>query len=404
MRTQKTKCMKLSVYVDNRRIDKDGMKSVFIRCYGSRKEIYMLNTGIKCVYEPVGCVFPKNEKNGRPKSAILSKLFAKCEELVFKHSELPFSEMKQMLIDLVKGKEAKSNTALADKILDYASVKKEGTKGIYELTSRKVSEFDNGATFESVDEKWLAGFRLFYIRKGMSANGISIHLRNIRTVFNYARRKRETDNYPFLWFKIEEDETVPNNLTVEEIRRLRDYPVEEWQEVYRDLFMLSFYLAGVNVGDLLLCKGLTKGRLVYKRQKTGKMVNIFVCDEAKAIIDKYKGKDYLLKVMDGRADYHSFMKRWNQALKKIGTQEIVPDKAGKLRKIIYHPAFPGITTYTARYSFASIAANDLDISEVLIGRCLGHSWTKTVTQRYISNDQRKVDEVIKRVADYVNQA
>ena len=265
--------MKLSVYVDNRRIDKDGMKSVFIRCYGSRKEIYMLNTGIKCVYEPVGCVFPKNEKNGRPKSAILSKLFAKCEELVFKHSELPFSEMKQMLIDLVKGKETKSNTALADKILDYASVKKEGTKGIYELTSRKVSEFDNGATFESVDEKWLAGFRLFYIRKGMSANGISIHLRNIRTVFNYARRKRETDNYPFLWFKIEEDETVPNNLTVEEIRRLRDYPVEEWQEVYRDLFMLSFYLAGVNVGDLLLCKGLTKGRLVYKRQKTGKMVS-----------------------------------------------------------------------------------------------------------------------------------
>lgn len=96
------------------------------------------------------------------------------------------------------------------------------------------------------------------------------------------------------------------------------------------------------------------------------------------------------------------MRRWNIALKKIGTQEVVPDKVGKKRKIIYHPLFPDITTYTARYTFASIAANDLDISEVQIGRCLGHSWSKTVTARYIADDRSKVDMVVRRVAEYVN--
>ena len=394
--------MKLSVFVDNRRKDKNGMKNVFIRCYENRSTVYYINTGLKCLYEPTECVFPKQEKNNRSKSAKLSNIFYKCDDLVYRNTDLSFDQLKEELTKIVKGEENKKLT-LSDYILDFASSKNAGTKGIYELTARKVNEYDKNATFKTIDEKWLAGFRLYYINKGMSANGISIHLRNIRTVFNYARRKRLTSNYPFLWFKIEEDETFPNNLSVEQIRQLRDYPVEKWQEVYRDLFMLSFYLAGVNVGDLLLCRGLTNGRFIYKRQKTGKMIDIAVCSQAKEILDKYKGNDYLLNVMDGRADYHSFMKRWNQALKKIGTKEIVPDKAGKRRKVKYHPLFPKITTYTARYSFASIAANDLEISENLVGRCLGHSWSKTVTNRYIANDQKKVDDVVKRVADYINK-
>ena len=393
--------MKISIYIDGRKLDKDGMKTVYIRCCENKKT-FMLNTGIKCLNEPNGNVFPKQEKNNRSKSAKLSDLFYRCDDFVYRNPDLSFSQIKEELTKIVKKTEEK-NLTLSDYILDFASTKNAGTKGIYELTARKVDEYDSSATFRTIDERWLAGFRLYYINKGMSANGISIHLRNIRTLFNYARRKRLTTNYPFLWFKIEEDETFPNNLSVEQIRQLRDYPVEKWQEVYRDLFMLSLYLAGVNVGDLLLCRGLTNGRFIYKRQKTGKMIDIAVCSQAKEILDKYKGNDYLLNVMDGRADYHSFMKRWNQALKKIGTKEIVPDKAGKRRKVKYHPLFPKITTYTARYSFASIAANDLEISENLVGRCLGHSWSKTVTNRYIANDQKKVDDVVKRVADYINK-
>ena len=58
----------------------------------------------------------------------------------------------------------------------------------------------------------------------------------------------------------------------------------------------------------------------------------------------------MLNVMDGRADYHSFMRRWNIALKKIGTQEVVPDKVGKKRKIIYRPLFPdGMPVPGGRY-------------------------------------------------------
>ena len=76
------------------------------------------------------------------------------------------------------------------------------------------------------------------------------------------------------------------------------------------------------------------------------------------------------------------------------------DKVGKLRKMEYAPICPDITLYSARYSFGSIAANDLDISERTIGMCLGHSWSKNVTTRYISADQKKIDTTIKKVIGY----
>ena len=166
--------------------------------------------------------------------------------------------------------------------------------------------------------------------------------------------------------------------------------------------MLSFYLGGVNAGDLLLCKGLTNGRFVEKRQKTGELIDVPVCPEAMQIIEKYKGKNYLLCVMDGYKDYHDFTSRWDKALKKIGTTEIVPDKVGRRRKVVYHPLFPHITTYTARYTFASIAANECEIPTETIGKCLAHAWSKnTVTARYISDDRRKVDQAFALVLDKV---
>ena len=81
---------------------------------------------------------------------------------------------------------------------------------------------------------------------------------------------------------------------------------------------------------------------------------------------------------------------------------IVPDKIGRMRKVVYHPILPNITLYTALYTFGSIAANDLDISERTIGMCLGHSWSKNVTSRYMAHDQRKVDDAVQRIADYVS--
>ena len=79
-----------------------------------------------------------------------------------------------------------------------------------------------------------------------------------------------------------------------------------------------------------------------------KKIDLPVCEQAREILDKYNGKDYLLSVMDGRNDYHSFMKRWNQALKKIGTYETIPEKdiRGRFRSMKHSGA--GIGTESVK--------------------------------------------------------
>jgi hypothetical protein len=164
--------------------------------------------------------------------------------------------------------------------------------------------------------------------------------------------------------------------------------------------MLDFYLCGINAIDLLLCKKLTNGRFVGRRAKTGAPIDLPVEVEAMEIINKYKGKDWLLSPMDGRADYRSFERIWNDNLKKIGRSEKVKDKVGKMRKVIFHPLFGNdfqMTTYVARYSFASIG-----IDRETIALCLSHSWAD-VTDHYINYDRKRVDEAVQKVIDYVNR-
>ena len=77
--------------------------------------------------------------------------------------------------------------------------------------------------------------------------------RNLRAIFNRAIDEEIIPQgmYPFRRFKIKKESTPKRSLTVEELRMLRDYPCEEWQEKWRDMFMLIFYLIGINTVDLM---------------------------------------------------------------------------------------------------------------------------------------------------------
>lgn len=392
--------------MDKQVVHDDGTHDLYFNISADDGKRFRVKTDIRCMQKPVGLLFPRTERNSVAKSARLRELYDQIEAFGLQNPRMRSDRLKDAVLMIVKGRAAKATKhgmVFADYIEEFTNTKdNRSTRILYELTQKKVLEFDPLATFGTIDEQWLDDFTRHYKNQGMSVNGIAQQLRNIRSVFNYCRKRRYTQEYPFLTYRIKEERVAPNALTVEQLRTLRDYPCEAWQEIYRDLFMLSFYLGGVNAGDLLLCKGLKNGRFVEKRQKTGELIDVPVCAEAMQIIEKYKGKNYLLCVMDGYKDYHDFTSRWDRALKKIGTTEIVPDKVGRRRKVVYHPLFPNITTYTARYTFASIAANDCEIPTETIGKCLAHAWSKnTVTARYISDDRRKVDQAFDKVMESV---
>lgn len=396
--------MKYYVHINKSRKNKWNEYPIEIIFRSVTGKMFRCNTGLVTSSIFDGMVFPKDVLNHRAKTARLACIVSEVDRYIIQNREADFATQKAALKEIVSGKEQTKpqEKVLAAYVREYReTLGNESTKTMYRITADKIEEFDGTATFTTVNKDWLTKFENYFIKhKGMSVNGLAIHIRNIRTVFNWAIDNELTTNYPFRKFKVKQEKTVIRNLTAEQLATLRDYPCEEWQEIYRDFFMLSFYLCGVNVGDLLLCEGLTNGRFVYKRQKTGVLINLPVYKESQRIIDKYKGKKYLLSPLDTISDYHYFTAHWNKALKKIGTQEIIPDKVGKKRKIVYHPLFPDITTYSARYSFASIAA-ELDIPRETIALCLGHSWAD-VTAHYIAYDQKKIDNAVRQVIDYIN--
>lgn len=170
-----------------------------------------------------------------------------------------------------------------------------GTRRTYAGTIPRIEAYDpmiGTRTFEDIDRRWLAGFEEFLSRTARSANARAIHFRNIRAVFNDAINDDITTAYPFRKFKIRQSPTSKRALTAESLRLLASYPCEEYQVIYRDMFVLMFCLIGINAVDLFNAPAdaVTDGRLEYTRAKTHKPYSVKVEPEAAALIEKYRGK------------------------------------------------------------------------------------------------------------------
>lgn len=276
---------------------------------------------------------------------------------------------------------------------------KSRTKELYLATLSRMREFYpdlEKIRFEDITKEWLISFDSFLAKTSPSKNARNIHFRNIRAVFNAAIDNDVTAYYPFRKFKIQSVPTIKRALTVEQLRLLFNYEVEKYQEKYRDMFKLIFCLIGINTVDLLhlTLNNINNGRIEYRRAKTGRMYDLKIEPEAKLLIEKLRGEKYLVNVLDSYKDYRNYVKRLNDNLQLIG--ETFMDKRGKKKR---KPVFPNITTYWARHTWATIAA-ELDIPKETIAAALGHGGN-TVTDIYIDFDRKKVDEANRRVLDYV---
>jgi integrase len=281
-----------------------------------------------------------------------------------------------------------------------ASKAKPSTKTLYAQTLLKVLAFDGRELgFGDITYSWLKEFEKYCISGGLSVNSVNIHMRNIRAVINDAinEDKAPLDCYPFRKFKIRSEQTRHRALSVEQLRQLRDYPCEPYQRQYRDMFMLIFYLGGINIGDLCNLREMREGYIEYRCAKTGRLYRIKVKPEAQAIIDRYRGRNYLLEILDRYGDYRNYMHRLNRNLSEIGTVWQLPGRGGKKKKT---GLFPELSTCRTRHTPATVAAS-LDIPRDTIAAILGHGG-HTVTDIYIAYDQHRVDRAMRQIIDCVN--
>lgn len=273
---------------------------------------------------------------------------------------------------------------------------------IYTLSVMRKFAADNdfsleALNFEDIKYAWLSDFDKFMDGAGLSQNTRRIHFANIRAAINEAYKRDLTEVDPFKRFKLKTEETAKRSLTVEELRKLFDYQPEPHAVYYRDMFKLIFMLIGINTVDLYGLKEINNiGRVEYRRAKTGRLYSIKVEPEAMEIMERYRGASALLNIADKYKDHRYFRRDTNDALRLIGTVT----RSGRGGKKSYEPLWPQITTYWARHTWATIAA-DLDIPDATISLAPGHGGENKVTDVYIRRNQKKIDRANRMVLDWV---
>ncbi|WP_428330391.1 phage integrase SAM-like domain-containing protein [Mucilaginibacter sp.] len=227
--------------------------------------------------------------------------------------------------------------------------------------------------------------------KGMCDAAVHNHFRDLRILFKAAMKfynkpqigEIKIPYCPFDNYKIvDAPETKKRNLTIEQLKTIRDckVPDDSRAELAQDLFMLSFYLCGMNAVDLynLRACNIKKGRVDYNRSKTIRrsdkaFISIKLVKEAKPLLNKY-----LEKLHTRYNSFENLDRAINEGMKSV-------NEKAKLS---------GITFYWARHTFANLGRNKCRMSKDDVGLALNHmdQGNKT-TDIYIEKDWSIVDEV-----------
>ncbi len=288
-----------------------------------------------------------------------------------------------------------------------------GTADNYHCSLTSLNEMKNiaAADFKDVTPDWLKDYERKMLQAGKSISTIGIYLRPLRFLYNRAINDGVVPAfyYPFgrANFEIPSSENTKRPLSRAELEALANYSGNPVHRRYRDFFMLSFYLVGLNFYDLLTLqwKQLHENTLTLIRAKTRqttrkkqKPITLKLNPDAMDLITMHgtgKGK-YIFDIVNDtdppeviRQKVGYFVRNTNQALKAIAKKV---NSENKDNTIIINPK---ISTVFARHSAASHGLKS-GASIALISKSLGHS-NISVTSNYIStldNEEKFLAEAL----------
>jgi len=273
------------------------------------------------------------------------------------------------------------------------------TRETYLHTWNRIKAFTNqNIYFDDINQTWLETFDMWCKKEGNSINTRGIHFRNMRAVFNGAINDKviSADIYPFKAFKIEVGDVEKRTLTITEFKKLLAYSGSLQENWARDVFVLSFYMLGINMKDLFYLKEVFENEIAYNRHKTHKRFNVALEPETLVLIERYKGTDMLLNFSNTIKNHENFNKKVNRYLRIIATK--INDKEANNKSEWRMREF---TTYAARHSWATFAGQ-LEIAGTTISMGMGHMSTgNTTTDRYIQFNHPLVIKANRQVVDYV---
>jgi integrase/recombinase XerD len=266
-----------------------------------------------------------------------------------------------------------------------------------------LSFFGENATFDKLTVSNIKKYKTYLLTKVKLAERTAVnHLILVRTLYNRAIREGIADAnlYPFgeNGVRIKFPDSQKIGLNMDEIKLLEECELiegtTEWNA--RNSFLLSFYLAGARISDVLRIKwsDLNDGRLYYKMGKNNKVGSVKITSKAERIINLYKARKNKLDtfvlpelnkadITDNKDIYRkitSAKSKYNKCLKKIAK------KVG-ITKIL--------SCHIARHSFGNISGDKIPVQ--MLQKLYRHSDITTTINYQQSFMNRETDSALEAV-------
>ena len=374
-----------------------------------------------------GRINQKKDINARLKNLSLSETVSKYEKKILILGDKQEYMSLHLISDFLK---SKSDVLYETDFFRFSEkrikeLKELGKTGTSSPLQNAVGRFRNflgrdAIEFNDISVNLLEKFIFYYQKLGHKKNSIANYLTYIRSMFNAAIDEYNLNpaqpiifNYPFKKIKIERETTVNRNLSVDTIRKIRDFKPQSYQmSVAIDIFMLQLYLFGINVKDLFYMKhdSIIDERLQFNRHKTDRFYNIKLEPEALAIIKKYKGSIFMMWFSDNcylcrESGYKPHTRQSEHQWANSQTWlKMINNQLQKIEKELNLNLACPLTSYFSRHSFASIM-REIGISRDDISLCLGHKDPEQnlrISGIYINEDYEKADIANRKLIDYIN--
>lgn len=229
-------------------------------------------------------------------------------------------------------------------------------------------------------------------RLGFSNGNIQMRMTHLKAAINELIDEHiiSFEEHPFKGFKMPQSEIRMMDITQKEFKRIEELKTSEKQlYIARDLFLISFYLGGINLVDLVKAD-FSSNKLTYVRTKSAqhkigeKKTVITIQPEAREIINRYIGSNGKLNL--GTSTYMNFRRHLNKCFKLLAEQVGISNVS--------------FSFYSARKTFAQFAF-ELGIRTEVIEYCIGQSMkANRPIYNYVRVMQRYADDAIRKVIDY----
>lgn len=308
------------------------------------------------------------------------------------------TQLKAILTGAGNAQTAPTFQAVANEYIEQLNKSgRENYAKLIERNCRYFTEFSKGDFLLSDINPMIVENYSNFLRhtKGIGETTIGMMMSRTRTIINRGVKQQlvKYDINPFAYYKIKTAPVREVDLSIENIIKIKNYcPDSKKLKVARDLFMLSFYLCGINLADLLQVDFRNVNHVEYVRKKA---VNLKQSDQRIVIPIPHAATPIIYRWMNkntGKLDfgykftYSNFYRYLTRSLNNVAAELNIKEK------VVY---------YSARKSFAQFAS-ELGIPDGVIDYCLGHSDKSRGVIRYYTKVREKQAEIaINRVIDYI---